>query len=99
MSIMFNRRAAISLAVLLFFSVIFITSILMFINPHTPLVATVHTGVGFILVGVVGWHIKNNFSSLKNYVRWHDSKTGRKINLALPAIILVGAVALGVCVG
>ena len=95
MSTSFNRRAVVSLAVFLFFSVIFITSILMFIKPHTPLVASVHTGIGFMLLGVVGWHIKNNFASLKHYSRWNSPKAGGSINLALPLIILLGVLVLG----
>ena len=95
MSTSLNRRAVVSLAVFLFSSVIFITSLLMFINPHTPLVASVHTGVGFILLGVVGWHIKNNVASLKTYFHWSGPKAGRGINLALPLVIFMGVSVLG----
>ncbi|RYY75114.1 MAG: hypothetical protein EOO52_12485 [Gammaproteobacteria bacterium] len=89
MSIVFNRRIIVSLSVFLFFSVIFVTSVLMYVKPHTPLVAMVHTGVGFILLGVVGWHVKNNIASLKHYLKWRGPKSGGGINQIVPLILFM----------
>ena len=63
------------------------TSVLLFIKPHSPLIASVHTGIGFILLGFLFWHLKNNFASLKNYFSPRQVKT-RSISLALPAALL-----------
>jgi hypothetical protein len=67
----------------------------MFISPHTPLVASVHTGVGFVLLGVLAWHIKNNVASLKNYVKWRGPKSGAGVNLALPLVFFFSITVLG----
>lgn len=89
----FNRRAFVSLIVFLFFTVIFVTSLLMFINAHTPLVSMIHTGMGFILLAVLGWHLKNNFASLKTYFKFRTTKLG--INTAMPVAIVLSAIVLG----
>lgn len=89
----FNRRAFVSLIVFLFFAVILITSLLMFINAHTPLVAMIHTGIGFLLLIVLGWHLKNNFASLKTYFKFRTTKSG--INTAMPIAIVLAAAVLG----
>jgi hypothetical protein len=98
MSTFFNRRAFVSLSILIFFIVIFITSVLMFFKPHTPLVALVHTGIGFLLLAIAIWHLKNNFSSLKTYFKLRQSKSGAAFGLALPIAVLCGATLLGLAI-
>jgi len=85
----FNRRAFVSLMIALFISVMLMTSLLMFFKPHTALIASVHTGIGFILLAFVGWHLKNNFASLKTYFSLRAAKS-RVINLALITALLCG---------
>lgn len=60
----------------------------MFFEPHTALVATVHTGIGFVLLGALMWHIYNNVANLKNYYKWHSSKAGVKVNWTMLVAML-----------
>ncbi|WP_039915016.1 DUF4405 domain-containing protein [Cellvibrio mixtus] len=72
-------RSFISLSIFLGFTILFITSLLMFLKPHRELVALLHTIFGFWLLLLLLWHIKNNLKPLKNYLR----NTGTaKINIA-----------------
>ncbi|GGY84607.1 hypothetical protein GCM10011613_31980 [Cellvibrio zantedeschiae] len=89
----FNRRAFVSLLVFLFFTVILVTSLLMFISPHTPMVSMVHTGIGFVLLLILGWHLKNNLSSLKTYFTFRTAKSGT--NLAMPVALALSMTMLG----
>lgn len=98
MSIFFNRRAFVSLSIFVFFIVILVTSVLMFFKPHTPLVALVHTGIGFLLLTIAIWHLKNNFSSLKAYFKLRQPKSGAAFGVALPMAVLCGATMLGLAV-
>lgn len=87
----FNHRAFVSLLIFLCLGVMLATSVLMFINPHTSFIASVHTGIGFILLSVLLWHLKNNFASLKSYFSLRPGKS-RRLSLTLPAAALVGSV-------
>lgn len=98
MSTFFNRRAFVSLSIFIFFIVILVTSVLMFFKPHTPLVALVHTGIGFLLLTIAIWHLKNNFSSLKAYFKLRQSKSGAAFGLALPIAVLCGATMIGLAI-
>ncbi len=89
-----SGRAFISLAVFLSFVTLAITSVLMFINQHSRSVAMLHTLVGFCLVLIVLWHLRNNFKPFKQYLR---PSTGRgesaTTNSALPlALIFCGSI-------
>jgi hypothetical protein len=95
MSISFNRRAFVSLTLFMFLTVILVTSLLMFFKPHTPLVALLHTGIGFLLLTIAAWHLKNNFSSLKTYFKLSQAKSGATLNVALPIAILLSSIILG----
>lgn len=90
----FNRRAFVSLIIFMCISVMLITSVLMFINPHTPLIASAHTGIGFILLIFILWHLKNNFASLRSYLALQQAKK-RSFSLALPAAVLCGTLLIG----
>lgn len=98
MSVFFNRRAFVSLSLFIFLVVIVVTSILMFFKAHTPLVAVVHTGIGFLLLAIAAWHLKNNFPSLKAYCKLRQVKSGAAFSLALPMAVLCGAAVLGLAV-
>lgn len=62
-------RSFISLSIFLGLTLLFITSLLMFLQPHQELVALLHTIFGFWLLLLLLWHIKNNLKPLKNYLR------------------------------
>jgi hypothetical protein len=87
----FNSRAFISLSVFLSFSILLVTSILMFIEQHTVLVAMLHTVIGMTLLLVAFWHLKNNFSPLQQYFKWRIRARGSdpKLNIAMPLALLV----------
>lgn len=70
----------------------------MFFKPHTPLVSLIHTGIGFLLLAIVIWHLKNNFASLKVYFKLRQAKSGAAVSLALPVAILCGAIILGLAI-
>lgn len=62
-------RSFISLSIFLGLTILFITSLLMFLKPHQDLVALLHTIFGFWLLLLLLWHIKNNLKPLKGYLR------------------------------
>ena len=62
-------RSFISLSLLLSLIVLLITSLLMFSQPHQQRVALLHTILGFWLLLLLGWHLKNNLKPLANYLR------------------------------
>lgn len=90
-----NARAFVSLSVLSAFGVMLVTSILMFVNRHTTSTAMMHTIVGFTLLLLALWHLKNNFSPLKEYFRFRARRTGTRakapINIAMPVALVLGA--------
>lgn len=63
-----NKRPFISIALLLWVMVILVTSVLMFSNPYSNLVAMVHSIIGFGFLAIVLWHIASNLKVLKQYV-------------------------------
>lgn len=64
-------RSFISLSILLGVTILFISSLLMFLRPHQELVALLHTIFGFWLLLLLIWHIKNNLKPLKAYLGNH----------------------------
>lgn len=84
-----KSRAFVSLNVFLSFTTILITSILMFINKYTTLVVTLHTIIGFTLLIFAFWHLKNNFSALRQYLKWRTKSVSPRFNIALPAAFIV----------
>ena len=85
-----NFRTFVSLTILIAFMTILVTSILMFIQQHETSIALVHTIVGFGLLLIAFWHLKNNFSPLKKHFKWRTgSQSGPVINLALPLAVIL----------
>lgn len=77
-------RSLVNLTVFMSFLVILVTSILMFTQQHEAPVAIAHTIVGFGLLLVVFWHLKHQFPSLKNHLKWQQkSRLGSHKNWAL----------------
>jgi hypothetical protein len=94
MSKSFNTRAFVSLSIFLSISVLLVTSVFMFINQHTLLVAMLHTIIGITLVLGAGWHLKNNFNPLRQYGKWRNRIRGDQstLNVAMPLAVIVSAV-------
>ena len=69
-------RSFISLSIFLGLTILFITSLLMFLKPHQDLIALLHTIFGFWLLLLLLWHVKNNVRPLKSYLR-NNSRSGR----------------------
>ena len=97
MSKSFNKRAFTTLIVFIFFCVIAVTSILMFIHRHNDSIAMLHTLVGFSLLLVVFFYIRNNLNSFKQYLKNHSNGTAKRVNIALPIAILLGFAWIALC--
>lgn len=83
-----NGRAFVSISIFLSFWVMLITSILMFVNRHTTLTSMTHTVLGFMLLLLVLWHMKNNFSPLKQHLKLHPRAGKTHFNWALPLALV-----------
>lgn len=83
-----NTRAFITLSIFLTFSVMMVTSVLMFINRHSDATAMLHTVLGFSILVLALWHMKNNFGPLVRYFKNRRSKAGR-LNWALPVATIM----------
>jgi len=60
----------------------------MFIQKHDTSIALVHTIVGFGLLLIAFWHLKNNFNPLKQYFKWRiGTQKKRAVNIALPIAV------------
>lgn len=84
-----KSRSVVSLFVLLTFSTIAVTSILMFSQQYDSSIALVHTVVGFALILMVLFHIKNNFAPLKNHTKIVFKQKDKTLNLALPITFVI----------
>lgn len=90
----FNFRALISLIILASIIIMLGSSIFMFVKSHYAPVATLHTMVGFCLLFAALWHLKNNFSPLKGYLRLRFWGKQSRYKLTLPlAFLSVGLLA------
>ncbi len=83
-----NTRAFITLSIFLTFSTMMLTSALMFINRHNDATAMLHTVLGFSILVLALWHMKNNLAPLLRYFKNRRSKAGR-INWALPVATIM----------
>lgn len=84
-----SKRSFVSLLVLFTFLTITVTSVLMFTRQYDSSIAPVHTVVGFSLIFVAFFHVKNNFAPLKNHTKLEVRRKGITVNLALPVTCLV----------
>jgi hypothetical protein len=88
-----NLRSFVSLTIFLSFMVILVTSILMFVQKHETSIALVHTIVGFGLLLIAIWHLKNNFTPLKKHFKWRAGAQGHRVfNIALPFAVTLSLV-------
>ena len=83
-----NKRSLVTLFVFLAFLIIVATSILMFSQPYDTPVALLHTIIGFSMLLMVVFHLKNNFASLKNHLKLKTRAHG-SFNLALPITLFI----------
>lgn len=96
-----NFRALISLVIFASILIMLGSSIFMFVKSHYAPVATLHTIVGFCMLLAAFWHLKNNFSPLKSYLRlrfWgKQSRYKFTLPLAFLSVALLGVLSwLGV---
>lgn len=96
MATRFNRRPFISLMLVVFFTTLLVSSLLLFLKAHTPRVATLHTGIGFIFIIALGWHLSHNFASLKQYVKWKGRAPRNLFFWGLPWVLSLGLMLLAV---
>lgn len=87
-----NKRSFFSLSVFASFLVIAVTSVYMFSQPYDSAMALLHTIVGFTLLLVAVFHLKNNFNALKSYlnVRVWFAKSNRNLSLPLVLCLITG---------
>ena len=78
-----NFRSFVSITIFLSFSVMLVTSILMFSRQHDTSTALVHTIIGFALLLIAFWHLKNNFRPLKQHFKFKTGQTASKVNVAM----------------
>lgn len=84
-----NKRSFVSLLVLFTFLTIAVTSILMFTMQYDSSIALIHTVVGFSLIVVAFFHVKNNFAPLKNHANLGIRHKTKRTNFALPVTATV----------
>jgi len=83
------RRSFVSLMTAMTFLVIAVTGVLAFVRPFSMTIVGLHALMGFLFIGVVGFHLANNLRPLKRYLR----SKWMWINLAVTAA-LTTAIAL-----
>lgn len=86
-----NKRSLVTLLVLSTFLIITVTSILMFSQAYDSSIALIHTIVGFTLILIAVFHLKNNFPALKNHSKVRLFNKQMPTNLALPFALVVTA--------
>lgn len=80
-------RKTISLLIGLSFVILFITGVLSYFNQYSRITATLHTVFGILFTPGIAFHLKNNFRSIKVYIK------GKTILLLSIGIILVFSLA------
>lgn len=90
MKINFNKRAFISLSIFTAFLVMLVTSVLMFTQQHDTSTALVHTFIGFVMLAVAFFHLKNNLTPLKQYFQLKTKAKESRFNIALIVATILG---------
>ena len=81
-------RSFVSLLTTLSFVVLTVTGILAFVRPFSIQVVGLHALMGFVFVGVIAFHVANNFSHLSRYMRTKVVWVTLAITVGLTAIFL-----------
>ena len=82
-----NGRAFIGVSLFLSFFIMLVTSVLLFSQQHSVLVALIHTMIGFVMLLVVVWHLIKNYRPLANYINPLKKHFGKR-NYAFPVALL-----------
>jgi hypothetical protein len=83
------KRHWVSTLIAMLFVTLAVTGVLGFFLPFNLLTVSVHALVGFIFIAAVGFHIKNNWRSLKNYFTKRSAVVLLLFVVALITVILL----------
>jgi hypothetical protein len=83
-----RNRSFVSLLTALIFVVLTVTGILAFVRPFSIQVVGLHALMGFVFVGVIALHVKNNFSHLSRYMQTKVVWVTLAITVGLTAMFL-----------
>lgn len=82
------NRSFVSLLTAFSFAVLAVTGVLAFALPFSIRVVALHALMGFVFVGLVGWHVANNSDKLSRYLRRRVAWVTLGIALGLTALFL-----------
>ena len=80
------KRNVVSLTIAVLFLTLAVTGVMGFFLPFNILTVSVHALLGFVFIGSIALHLKNNFRQLKNYF---TSKTALLVILCVAALVTV----------
>ena len=80
------KRNIVSLTIAVLFLTLAVTGVMGFFLPFNILTVSVHALLGFVFIGSIALHLKNNFRQLKNYF---TSKTALLVILCVAALVTV----------
>ncbi|MDG1357122.1 MAG: hypothetical protein P8P36_02905 [Akkermansiaceae bacterium] len=80
------KRNVVSLSIAVLFLSLAVTGVMGFFLPFNILTVSVHALLGFVFIGSIALHLKNNFRQLKNYF---TSKTALLVILCVAILVAV----------
>jgi hypothetical protein len=80
------KRNVVSLTIAVLFLTLAVTGVMGFFLPFNILTVSVHALLGFVFIGSIALHLKNNFRQLKNYF---TSKTALLVIFCVAALVTV----------
>ncbi|MGB2092363.1 MAG: hypothetical protein ACPH2J_10770 [Akkermansiaceae bacterium] len=80
------KRNVVSLTIAVLFLTLAVTGVMGFFLPFNILTVSVHALLGFVFIGSIALHLKNNFRQLKNYF---TGKTAGLVILCVAALVAV----------
>ena len=80
------KRNVVSLTIAVLFLTLAVTGVMGFFLPFNILTVSVHALLGFVFIGSIALHLKNNFRQLKNYF---TGKTALLVILCVAALVTV----------
>ena len=80
------KRNVVSLTIAVLFLTLAVTGVMGFFLPFNILTVSVHALLGFVFIGSIALHLKNNFRQLKNYF---TSKTALLVIFCVAALVAV----------
>lgn len=86
----FTARAFIGVSLFTAFLVMLITSLLLFTQQHSNLIALIHTLIGMVMVFIVIWHLVKNSKPLLRYLTPFKKYSGKRSFTFPLALIFVG---------